>query len=187
MTLSGTMSLSYWMYSKLPNPNDFLTSHQVSPSEFILLPLSRFVEPDPLPWFKCISTGKVLTLMWSLFTMILIFAYQCDLRSTLIRPSFDQPIDTLEDALERGTNIYVLNALWDTLFLGDIKSESLRKVLERITANDGIYGLKYPTLPPAVAEDVKANGAIFILTKSTVSYFHFFDKVSGQGKTFSSY
>lgn len=46
-------------------------------------------------------------LAWVVAALFLVQFYSCNLRANLISPSFEKPIDTMEDILERGTTLYV--------------------------------------------------------------------------------
>ena len=77
------------------------------PVDYILFPLCRFTEPEPIPWFPTWSTGRVLTFVWSMYTMVFIMAYSCNLRANLISKEFEKPIKTHQDVLDRGADIFI--------------------------------------------------------------------------------
>ena len=46
-------------------------------------------------------TAKLLTLLWSLQVLLLVFVFNSNLRSHLIRPDSEDVVDTDEDVMER--------------------------------------------------------------------------------------
>ena len=52
-------------------------------------------------------SGSLLSLTWSIMAFLLVLSYSCNLRAHLIAPSFEKPIDGMEDILERGATLYV--------------------------------------------------------------------------------
>lgn len=61
VVLSGLMAVAFAMYKRLPNAKEMLRTQETPVADFILLPLTRFVEPDPIPWFSTYSVGKQLS------------------------------------------------------------------------------------------------------------------------------
>ena len=57
---------------------------------------------------RLVISGRFLVLIWSLSCLLLNMAYNCNIRAILMSPSFEKPIETVEDLIERGTNIYVV-------------------------------------------------------------------------------
>ncbi len=87
----------------------------INVSELIIRLFAGFTEPDSISWFNKASAGMILSFLlnWSLVTnysgfyltfiwMALAFfmnmAYLSVLRNQLIRPQFQKPINTLEEA-----------------------------------------------------------------------------------------
>lgn len=79
--------------------------------DFLIFPFCKFVEPDPVPWFPAWSTGRALVLLWSVFSLIIVLAYSCNLRANLIAKDYEAPIKTHQDVLDRGENIYLPSAV----------------------------------------------------------------------------
>lgn len=48
-----------------------------------------------------------MTLVWSLFTTVIVLAYSSNLRANLISKVYEKPIRTHQDVLDRGTDIYI--------------------------------------------------------------------------------
>lgn len=179
--MSVIMGLTFMVYKSLPNSKELLRSSKPPMSDFILLPLTGFVEPDPLPWFASFSVGKLLTLLWSFFTMVLIFAYQSNLRMHLVAPKYEPRLETYEDGLHRGQNIYVPKQTFDVL-LGVYNPQEtiLTKVLARIkkSPGNGTYDFTAQIGPPKdVIQDVFENGAMYAYSTDLVKYQYIFDKV----------
>lgn len=198
------MALAHALYATLPNSEKLLSSQKTPFFDFIILPLCKFVEPDPLPWFPHFSTGnvqkyletlnllhmyigKILTLMWSLFTMVIIFAYQCNLRASLVNVSYEKSIETVDDAINSDRNIYMAIQVIHTAFSGLDKegteiTEKLRKLFEKIqqSPGNGTYDLTHHyRLPQEADADFWANGALTVLPKTSVAYFYVRNKVRG--------
>ena len=81
-----------------------------------LTTISSIIEQESLPWFnRGWSAGRILMLLWYIFTLIMIFCYNCNFRAMLIAVQYEAPIDNIDDAIDRGTRVYMpreLQELW---------------------------------------------------------------------------
>ena len=77
-------------------------------TEFFILSMFGFTEPDVIPWFTVEAfTGKFLVLLWGISCLILNTAFQSNLRAVLLRPVTEKPANSVEDGMARGTNMWV--------------------------------------------------------------------------------
>ena len=77
----------------------------------ILQTCGQLVEPMDIKWFKRINFGKVLLGLWSFYCLLLVMFYNCNLRSSMIKPAREPFIDNSEDVLNRGKPIHLLH-IW---------------------------------------------------------------------------
>ncbi len=75
-------------------------------TNFLIFPFAKITEPDPLPWFKKWSTGKLLVLLWSLLSLLLTQFYTSNFRASLVVVTHEDPPTRLEDVLKRGETVY---------------------------------------------------------------------------------
>lgn len=54
-------------------------------------------------------------LLWSIFSMLLIFFYTCNLRAMLIAREYERPMETLQDVLDKNLKIHGHQALQSQL------------------------------------------------------------------------
>lgn len=50
---------------------------------------------------------RVMVAFWSTMTMLITFAYQCNLRAYLVTTDYAKPIDSVQDVLNMGTDFYI--------------------------------------------------------------------------------
>ena len=73
-----------------------------------MLTFASITEPDPFPWFKRTATaGRILMAVWMSASLALNLAFGSNLRAVLLRPVTEKPINTLQDAFDRGTNLWI--------------------------------------------------------------------------------
>ena len=79
--------------------------------DFFLITYFATTEPESINWFTSghpWSTGNLLTGLWRLLCLFVPLCYSCNLRSQMIRPGYEKPIDTTGDIFERGAqNVWV--------------------------------------------------------------------------------
>ncbi len=96
------------IYTKLQGETKFVQKVNVHWTEFLLLSFFGYTEPDALPWFTVkANAGKSLVLLWGMSCLVLNTAFNSNLRAVLLRPVTEKPIDSVEDGMERGTNMWV--------------------------------------------------------------------------------
>ncbi len=84
-----------------------LSRHEPSVYLFFLYPMFKITEPDPLPWFKKWSAGKVLSTTWIFMSMVTVILYNCNLRSCLITIQYEEPPQTITDVVLNGQSVYI--------------------------------------------------------------------------------
>ncbi len=114
MTLVTIMSLSAFLFTahKVYTSDHLdhlkLAKPEGSTTNFIVYPMARITEPDPLPWFTSRwSAGRMVTLLWIAFSFLMNMFYACNLRAHLIVVTYEKPIDTLEDIVKNGQTVYI--------------------------------------------------------------------------------
>ncbi len=99
------------IYSRL------LTSQKLHRKEdssinFPLFVLFKFGEPDPIPWFTIKwSVGKLVTLQWSIFCLLIVLVYSCNLRAHLAAVKYEKSIDTVQDIIDNGKRPWLMTEL----------------------------------------------------------------------------
>ena len=76
--------------------------------DLILLPIVRFLEPEPILWFPKWSSGKLATLMYNVFCTFILFFMLSNLRTILIARKYEKAMVTEEDVLNRGKGVYIM-------------------------------------------------------------------------------
>ncbi len=84
-----------------------LARYEPSTYLFFLYPMFKITEPDPLPWFKKWSAGKVLSITWIFMSMITVNLYNCNLRSCLVAIQYEDPPETVTDVVLNGQTVYI--------------------------------------------------------------------------------
>ena len=51
--------------------------------------------------------GRALTLLFGIFTVLILLCYTCNLRANLLRPQFEKRLKTLNDVADRGEAVYI--------------------------------------------------------------------------------
>ena len=102
------------------------------PSNFFLFPVAKFTEPgrlnlfqsfsmfrnmtwpstDPLPWFKKWTAGKFGTLIWMLFSILMLSFYTYNLRAHMVTIAYERPMRTLQDIAEIAEKVYIYNGAY---------------------------------------------------------------------------
>ena len=70
--------------------------------QILLRIIAGFTEPDEEKWFKTFSTGRFLFFIWSLTTFFMCSIFTTDLRSVMISPIMEKPIEKIEDITNFG-------------------------------------------------------------------------------------
>ncbi len=90
-----------------------LVRQEASPFNFFLYSFAKITEPDPLPWFKRMSSGKFVVLLWRILALFLVMCYNSNLRTHMMTETYEKPIDTLQDVVDNGKKVYIWNAATD--------------------------------------------------------------------------
>ena len=85
-----------------------ISSHKVDWFDFFVLAISKFVEPDPIPWFKTWSTGKWLVFLWTLFSLFIVFFFQSNLRSLLMVNDYEKTFASSLDIVQSNRTVYII-------------------------------------------------------------------------------
>ncbi len=96
------------IYYVMPHFRDAeLTRYEPSTYLFFLYPMFKITEPDPLPWFKKWSAGKMLSITWIFMAMTTVNLYNCNLRSSLVAIQYEEPPGTINDVVLNGQSVYI--------------------------------------------------------------------------------
>ena len=84
--------------------------------DLILKPFAGFAEPDVIPWFTGeqpggVRAGKIAMISFSIFSTFFMAFFQSNLRSILISPTFEKPIDSVRDVIDRGAPFWTAQQL----------------------------------------------------------------------------
>ena len=93
--------------------NPGLVKADVGVSRIIVRLLAGFTEPDNIGWFsRHFSTGRYLMALWFAFSFFIINIYCIDLRSKLIVPEMESPINSNDDIDFTTTKIIIDNGTY---------------------------------------------------------------------------
>lgn len=107
--LTLMMFITHRIYTQVDlQGHGLANSNDVPWTNFVLFAFAKFVEPDPIPWFNRFSTGKMLVLIWSLYTMLIVLFFNSNLRTILIATQYEKPFKTLERIIELDRPTYIL-------------------------------------------------------------------------------
>ena len=171
---SSAFAFIYSCYKSIPTFNQMglLNENKVtSYSDFFILVTFGIVEPNSLPWFSNkLSAGKGLILIWALTVQVLILSFNSNLYAEMTRPILEDPINTIDDAIERGEDIWVrhlvLNWTGDWNDPNNIDQVILRDLHPKLQTYITDIGSTYPVsrrLPNDIFRDVIDNGASVVL------------------------
>ena len=109
--LAITFGIIFATYQRLPREYGLLEGNYTEMPWFdlILLPVVKFLEPEPIPWFPKWSSGRLATLMYSIFCTFILFFMLSNLRTILIARKYEKPMVTEDDVLNRGKGVYIMN------------------------------------------------------------------------------
>ena len=167
LILSLAFLIIFKFYKKfLPN-EDLCINNEKDDFEFFLLTFSSITEPDALPFFTSKSNaGKILLGSWVLAILILNLAFTCNLRATLLKPSLEKPINSMQDVEERGENLWAVHNVADPLepdkvnqyYLDFIARDDIRDYIES-NGKTTFFGNDESYLTKDVIKDIVENGA----------------------------
>ncbi len=98
------LSVMFYMTHSLYTSPDLiyvnLHKSEMSASNFFLFTFGKMTEPDPIPWFsQKWSTGKFLAFVWSLFSLLIVSFYNCNLRAHLSAVDYEKPVESADDVI----------------------------------------------------------------------------------------
>jgi hypothetical protein len=107
-TLATFLFLANVLYQSEQLRDYRISTPENSAINFFLFSFAKLTEPDPLPWFaKTWSTGKMLVLLWSIFSMFVVFFYSSNLRANMMTVEYEPKVETLAQILTRGQKVYM--------------------------------------------------------------------------------
>ncbi len=84
-------------------------------SNFLLYTFCKITEPDPLPWFTSSwSTGKLLTFIWSMYSLLVMSFYNCNLRAHLSAVDYQKPLDNADQVLQHAVKTWLVTEVEET-------------------------------------------------------------------------
>ena len=117
-TFSFLFMVSHRLYSSSKHLRPFhLARKERAPLNFVIFPFAKITEPDPLPWFRKWSAGKLLVLLWSTFSLTMILFYCSNLRVHFVTVDYESPIDTLEDVVKNNKRVYLFQGFFRHRFV----------------------------------------------------------------------
>ena len=179
-TFSIMLALIHTCYSQILSAWHLLETghHPNGFCDFLILPFFATNEPLSINWFSSLLSSRyIMCGIWRILCLLLPLYLSSNLRAQLIKPSFEKPIDTHEDMLARGQNIWIphlindLEKPWEILhyFLPTVRADIAEYVIERNTTFFEEYLNEYTiVIPKRVMKDVLENGASLMYYKDIV-------------------
>ena len=84
-----------------------LVQRRVPVADFIIHPVAKITEPDPMPWFQGWSTGQFLVFTWSVLALFLTMFYTSNLRAHLVTIHYERPLESFQDIVDNGKKVYI--------------------------------------------------------------------------------
>ena len=184
-SFSIILALIYTCYSQILYTWDLIDTghHPNGYCDFFLLPFFATNEPFSINWFSSfISSGYIMRGVWGILCLLFTLCFTCNLRAQLIKPAYEEPIETPEDMFARGQNIWIPHLVDDIKKPWEIihyhrnlaRSDIAEYVLNRNTTFHGENGL---ILPEKVMKDVLDNGASLMYYADIMSGFGYPSKL----------
>ena len=169
-SFSIILALIYTCYSQILHTWSLLQAehHPNGYCDFFLLPFFATNEPLSMNWFSSfLSSGYIMCGVWRILCLLIPLCFSSNLRAQLIKPTYEKPIETPEDMLARGQNIWIPHLIndiekpWEIFHyhLPLVRPDIAEYVLERNTTFHEDYIETGTMLPERVMEDVLENGA----------------------------
>ncbi|XP_059098061.1 uncharacterized protein LOC131892274 [Tigriopus californicus] len=160
---SITFALIFHVYKSLIRLKT-LYKNPGHPMDFLLLTFTAFVEPDPLVWFPSWSSGKLLFVLWSIFSFFVTSFFNSNLRSNLIAPSLEPKVETTDDFLNSGRDLLLLDLLG--FLLKQKSGTGFQRFLDYVEDNpSSLYSLNDDL--DAVTDKIMSGGAVIICPKDS--------------------
>ncbi len=143
-----------------------LSNNAPNTTDFFLRTIFGISEPEPLPWFSVEwSIGKLLVTLWMFFCFFINNAYTCNLRSHIMRPMTEQPINTIQDLFDRGQKLWISYIPLDPndpeakdCFNFDLLSKDLRTYVREKNSSFAAAMIT----PKYVMDDIQHNGGSIV-------------------------
>ena len=163
--------IAYTCYSRLLRGRNLLNARSKPKGgcDFVLLPFFATNEPLSVDWFSSKSaSGSTLSAVWRLLCLLIPVMFSSNLRAQMIKPAYERPVETYQDMLRRGQNIWIPHYVdnpdepWNVtqyqLYM--IRADIRAYVIERNTtfAQEWVDGYEV-LIPQRVMDDVSNNGA----------------------------
>ncbi len=109
-SLSLYLLLAHQVYVSENLRHENLAVQEEAKGNFFIFTFCKISEPEPLPWFRKWSAGKMAVLIWMVFSLAMTMFYTSNLRAHLIAIKYEKPIDTLQDILDNGKRPWMYKA-----------------------------------------------------------------------------
>ena len=94
--------------------------------------------PEP-GWFKKQASGCIVFTIWVFMGLILVWAYQCNLLALLTKVTYEKPIDSTEDLVKSGKEVWIVDGWWHKMYLNTSENEWHVKASEKLIERDNKY------------------------------------------------
>ncbi|XP_059084403.1 uncharacterized protein LOC131881534 [Tigriopus californicus] len=168
-----TFQLIFWVY-KFKIKNKSLYNNPGNPVDFFLLTFTTFVEPDKINWFPTWSAGKLATLFWSVFALLVVNFYTSNLRTNLIAPNLEPEINSHEDVIRYDKTVHVDHLL--SFLLRRTVSPAFEQVLHGVK---WYYPVQAELLESHVKTAVLEDGDVYLATAENVLYTYLLQDTLG--------
>ncbi|XP_059085838.1 uncharacterized protein LOC131882641 isoform X2 [Tigriopus californicus] len=172
-----TFQLIFYVY-KFKIKDKSLYNNPGNPVDFFLLTFTTFVEPDKISWFPTWSAGKLATLFWSVFALLVVSFYTSNLRTNLIAPNLEPEINSHEDVLNYGKIVHIDHIL--SFLLQLTVSPAFDEVLRRVKEQDKwYYPVEAELLEAHVKKAVLEDGDVYLATAENILYTYLLQDTLG--------
>ena len=99
--------------------------------QILMTPIAMLSSEHGVPvWVNMRLSGKIMFLTWAMMGMILMLGLQCNLRALLLRVENKEPIESTEDLVKSGKEIWIVDGWWHKSYLSTSKIEWHIKAFE---------------------------------------------------------
>ncbi len=117
-SFSTMFLVSHIVYSRGRSYTKHLYHKEKSISNFYLFTYCKIAEPDPLPWFTHHwSTGKSLTMLWAIYSLLVTSFYNCNLRAYLSALKYEKTLDTVQDVIDNGQTPWIMSEMFELRYV----------------------------------------------------------------------
>ncbi|XP_059085026.1 uncharacterized protein LOC131882025 [Tigriopus californicus] len=172
-----TFELIFYLY-KFKIKDKSLYNNPGNPVDFFLLTFTTFVEPDKINWFPTWSVGKLMTLLWSVFALLVVSFYTSNLRTNLIAPNLEPEINSHEDVLKYDMTVHADHLL--SFLLQLTVSPAFDEILRRMKDQDKWYHpIESQLLEAHVKKAVLEDGEVYLATAENILYSYLLQDTLG--------